>query len=172
MFSFCKKLKALKPVLKSLNKARYGDIHGRVLQARSALLSTQREFLITPRNELLVLEKNQSKILSDLFSAVESFLKQKLRINWLQEGDQKTKFFHKVIASYRSRNCIDTLTTADGTVIHDDEGIISKILAFYKQLLGTADTASTGRELHYLQRLLPHKVSTDFHQGRNCCSYK
>lgn len=46
MYKFCKRLKALKPNLRPLNKTSYSDIHQRVVQAHEMLLALQNEYLL------------------------------------------------------------------------------------------------------------------------------
>lgn len=66
MFRLSKKLKALKPVSRTLNIEHYSDIQKRATKAREDLLCLQREILISPTEDLLPTEAAQSKILSYL----------------------------------------------------------------------------------------------------------
>lgn len=92
MFHLCSKLKALKPSLRSLNKC-YGNIHQRVAETRDKLLSLQLESLTTLSGASSAAIHVQECLLAELSLVEESFLRQKYRVQWLNEGDQNTKFF-------------------------------------------------------------------------------
>ena len=43
---------------------------------------------------------------NDLLLAEESFFKQKVRVDWITEGDQNTKFFQKTVTVHQHCNII------------------------------------------------------------------
>nr|GEX36605.1 RNA-directed DNA polymerase, eukaryota, reverse transcriptase zinc-binding domain protein [Tanacetum cinerariifolium] len=56
----------------------------------------------------------------------EKLLAQKDRIKWLNEGDKKSSYFHKVIKGKRSKNRVDVI--CDDRSVLDDEGLFSTML--------------------------------------------
>ena len=66
------------------------------------------------RDGLIEEERDLNKELQELRLAEKSFFKHKSRIQWLQEGDQNTKFFHGVMAAKQKENTIRTLTDSRG----------------------------------------------------------
>lgn len=109
MYRLSKKLKALKLVLRALNKENYSSIHRRVERAKEQLLKLQNEFLTSPLQELVFGEQSQRALLADLLTAEESFLRQKFRIRWLREGDQNTSIFYKVVKGRNMQKKISLL---------------------------------------------------------------
>ncbi|KAL9232921.1 hypothetical protein vseg_007981 [Gypsophila vaccaria] len=98
MFTVVKKLKALKPVLKSLNKECFADIENSTLLAGKVLHAIQRQLVDAPGDtDLLQQEYDLSTELKGLTSARDSFLTQKAKIQWSLSGDLNTSYFHNVI---------------------------------------------------------------------------
>ena len=52
---------------------------------------------------------------------------------WLQEGDNNTKFFHKMANSHRRYNYMERVEV-DGMVYEDNSAIRAKVVQFYKSL--------------------------------------
>lgn len=100
MYRLGKKLKALKPILRSLGKENYSNIHLRVEKARKTLLNTQKEVL-TSIQELVLAEQHQNTVLIELLAVQESFLREKSKIQWLKEEEQNTSFFHTIIKGWQ-----------------------------------------------------------------------
>lgn len=64
--------------------------------------------------------------LSEIWNQEEIFWAQKSRIQWLQCGDQNSKFFHLSTIQRRSRNRITRICLSDETCIEDEEQIGNK----------------------------------------------
>lgn len=59
----------------------------------------------------------------------------KQRIQWLQEWDKNTKFFHASVAQRRKCNRIEQLEKEQGGVCETTEEIVREIYEFYEKLL-------------------------------------
>ncbi|KAG5605849.1 hypothetical protein H5410_027341 [Solanum commersonii] len=59
--------------------------------------------------------------------------RQKSRVLWLKEGDEKTKFFHKMANAHRRYNNIDQLMI-QGEVTQEKSRIEGEIIAYYKNM--------------------------------------
>uniref|UniRef100_A0A2N9F2D7 Reverse transcriptase domain-containing protein n=1 Tax=Fagus sylvatica TaxID=28930 RepID=A0A2N9F2D7_FAGSY len=102
-----RKLKALKGDLKSWNKNTFGD---------NAFLGRR-----------LKLEVDR------LAHLAEVSWRQKSRVLCLKEGDNNTKFFHKMANSHRRRNQIKSIEV-DGTQFEEESEIRNQVVQFYKSL--------------------------------------
>ena len=81
-------------MLKNFNKLKYGHLSLKVATKRKELEGIQLALLsFSPNREFIEKEKRLSKELHDLLIAEESFFRQKSKIQWIQEGDQNTRFF-------------------------------------------------------------------------------
>ena len=59
--------------------------------------------------------------------------RQKSRVLWLKEGDNNTKFFHKMANSYRCYNYMEKVEV-DGVVHEDESEVCKKVVQFYESL--------------------------------------
>ena len=59
--------------------------------------------------------------------------RQKSRTLWLKEGDNNTKFFHKMANSQRRYNYMDKVEV-DGVVYGEESEIREKVVHFYESL--------------------------------------
>lgn len=91
-YILCKKLKSLKPILKTLNKTHYNRIHERVSKAKDDLLVLQNALLTSPNADLIASEQSAAKLLPNLLYAEESLLKQKSIIKRSVKGIKIPKF--------------------------------------------------------------------------------
>ena len=63
----------------------------------------------------------------------ETSWRQKSRVLWLKEGDNNTKFFHKIANSNRRHNLMEKLEV-DGIIYLEDSIIRDKAVQFYETL--------------------------------------
>ena len=82
---------------------------------------------------------------ADLRSQVEHLLsleeiswRQKFRMLYIKEGDNNTKFFHKMANSHRRFNHLRTLKV-DGVVFKEDFEVSNQVVQFYKNLYGETE---------------------------------
>lgn len=67
-----------------------------------------------------------------------SFLGQKAKVRWLEEGDDNTRLFHKSIRMRRVQNRINTIQNERGEWVSKPEDVSEAFLQFYKSLLGSS----------------------------------
>jgi hypothetical protein len=65
----------------------------------------------------------------------EILWKQKLRIQWLKEGDRNTKFFHRSVIQRRHSNKITHLITDEGESITSHEDMETTLIDYFQNLL-------------------------------------
>lgn len=80
----------------------------------------------------------------ELVAIEESFLKQKFRIKWLNEGDQNSKYFQRVIKGRQPRLKITSLQYEVGTLLTSKQDIIFEFISFYSNFLGAMDQNCDG----------------------------
>ena len=71
--------------------------------------------------------------LENLLSLEEISLRQKSRMLCIKEGDNNTKFFHKVANSRRRYNHLSVLEV-DGVIYEEDSEVADQVVQFYKKL--------------------------------------
>lgn len=106
----------------------------------------------------------QLAILKELLEVEESFLRQKLRIKCLREGDQNANYFYRVVEARISINRIQTVLSSDGILIIDEVAVRNEILGYFKGLLGIVGPDSIV-SFENLQSLLPSALSDDMKEG-------
>ncbi|XP_074296333.1 uncharacterized protein LOC141626381 [Silene latifolia] len=138
MFAVVKKLKALKPVLKQLNKSCFYDIENSTSIAGTVLEHIQKELVHKPGDvDLIQQELQLAAELRDLISARDSFLTQKAKIQWSLEGDLHTSYFHQVIKKRNMLNKVFQIEDHHGVVCTEGASIQEAFLEYYQELLGT-----------------------------------
>ncbi|KAJ9557074.1 hypothetical protein OSB04_011688 [Centaurea solstitialis] len=113
-------LKRLKQPLRSL-RGRFGDISRRVSVLKTELDVIQVACDLNPSNPELLQD------LAHLLVAYEqalldenTFLKQRAKVKWLNDGNANTKFFHNVVKERRGRNTIRSIADLNGSFVYDD----------------------------------------------------
>ncbi|XP_074306248.1 uncharacterized protein LOC141641489 [Silene latifolia] len=138
MFSVIKKLKALKPILKQLNKECYADIENSTSIAEKELEAIQLQIESDPQNaELIQQEMEISDKLKDMQAARISYLKQKAKVQWLEEGDCNTAYFHGAIRKRCSVNKVIQIENQYWKQCTDSHSIQEAFLDYYQSLLGS-----------------------------------
>ncbi|XP_074292882.1 uncharacterized protein LOC141619762 [Silene latifolia] len=119
MYKVVTNLKGLKCHLKKLNKDQYGDI---INLTHVAELSHQQyhEMLVgDPLNEELCQnEKVCAKEVEELRKAMDQFLSQKAKCDWLRYGDDNTSYFHACIKRRRAKNRVFKIADLNNVLFH------------------------------------------------------
>ncbi|XP_074292460.1 uncharacterized protein LOC141619333 [Silene latifolia] len=143
MFGIIKKLKALKPILKALNKECFSDIENNTNIASLALETIQKALIENPSDAtLLQQELDLAHDLKDLITARDSFLIQKAKVKWSLEGDLNTSYFHHSIKKRVMMNKVFQIEDKDGIMCTDGDAIQNAFLVYYQELLGTHNTTA------------------------------
>ncbi|XP_074304746.1 uncharacterized protein LOC141639537 [Silene latifolia] len=141
MFGIIKKLNALKPILKALNKECLSDIENNTNIASIALETIQKAHIENPGDAtLLQQELDLPMILRISFFARDSFLIQKAKVQWSLEGDLNTSYFHHSIKKRVMMNKVFQIEDKDGVMCTDGAAIQNAFLVYYQELLGTHNT--------------------------------
>lgn len=77
-------------------------------------------------------ERNLGEYYTNLLYFEESFLKEKVRVRWMKEGDKNTQFFHRIAKSHGARNKILRLMNEQNIMIEDYEEIKKMVVDFFE----------------------------------------
>ncbi|GFZ09700.1 hypothetical protein Acr_21g0002990 [Actinidia rufa] len=138
MFKLCKKLKALKDPLRTLNRQHFSHISARAELAEVELLQGQQLLHDNPGDENLENRvADLRKKASRLAEADLSFCSQLANAKYLKNCDRGTKFFHELIKRNKPRNQIVSLIDAGGAATTSHHQVSALFVDYYKNLLGT-----------------------------------
>ncbi|XP_013594634.1 uncharacterized protein LOC106435521 [Brassica napus] len=104
--SISKKLKELKPIIRSFAKENYSNLEKRVVEAFDTLTLCQQFTLSSPSPSAAIAEEEAHRKWLELAQAEDSFLRQRSRIQWTSFGDASTAFYHRSIRTRRDQNQI------------------------------------------------------------------
>ncbi|XP_074271357.1 uncharacterized protein LOC141595290 [Silene latifolia] len=152
MFKVIKKLKALKPVFKLLNKTCFSDVENSTIIASALLEDIQRKLVEQPGDmELIQKEYNLSQEVRALIEARDSFLAQKAKVQWSIAGDINTAYFHHAIKKRVMLNKVMQIEAKEGVLCTEGSKIQQAFLDYYEELLGqntkTTMSMSSGKLL-------------------------
>ena len=133
-FILAQKLKAFKQDLKKWNKEEFGDLAFRkkCLLAELMGLDAKEEFLGLSNAE----QSHRTQVKGDIVALValeETFWRQKSRALYVKEGDNNTRFFHRLANSNRRANHIRSIEV-DGVLYEDGSAIQSQVVQLYQNL--------------------------------------
>jgi hypothetical protein len=103
--------------MKIWSSANFGSVNKEIKELKKKLGNLQNHNYSRNTKEI----KRISSRLDELLHREEIMWKQRSRINWLKEGDQNTRFFHRKATGRAKKNKIRKLARKDGTFT-DNEG--------------------------------------------------
>lgn len=159
LFRFGKKLKGLKPLLRSLGKQNLADISQRTKDVHEELCIKQAETLAAPTPHAIEAEKELYKKWHFLSELEEGFLKQRAKLHWLSVGDQNNKYFHQSVEIRKMQNSIREIVTPAGEVLTTKEDIKSEAERFFKDFLTFKPADYQGMHVEPLRQLLQYRCS-------------
>ncbi|XVF75809.1 hypothetical protein PTKIN_Ptkin13bG0216700 [Pterospermum kingtungense] len=132
MNSLFLKLKRLKLVFKQFNRDKFGNLSGKVHDKRTELADLQNKILSSTNPTVLITKEITIKAeLQNLLLAEESFYKQKARNDWINLGDQNTKFFQQMVAAQYNRTMIKSLVDEHGSKVDDYDVLCDMIVSYF-----------------------------------------
>ncbi|KAB5531493.1 hypothetical protein DKX38_018163 [Salix brachista] len=162
LYQFTTKIKLMRSTLRRYHNQTSSHISSRVADAKRKWIKGQTELDARPRDPQL---QAQERILAENYNRLckeeEGFFKQRSRIQWLELGDRNTSFFHKSLLHRRSRNKIHSLSTPDGTVLHDQDLIHQHAINYYQALLGSGSSNRSGEEEVDISGMFHNQITED-----------
>jgi hypothetical protein len=127
-------LKVLKGDLKEWNQQVFGDVGVRRQHLECELEALDLKESLTSLSDEERIRREDCKLeLEKVAQLEEVSWRKKSRVLWLQEGDNNTKFFHKMANSHRRYNYMERVEV-NGVVYDDNSAIRAKVVQFYKSL--------------------------------------
>ncbi|GJU77188.1 RNA-directed DNA polymerase, eukaryota, reverse transcriptase zinc-binding domain protein [Tanacetum coccineum] len=132
-----KKLKALKPLLKELSW-KYGNIYERVTKWKGELQNIQARVDASPHDADL--KREEARIMKEYYAAVqdeESFLCQQGKIEWLEDGDKNSKFFHAILKARNHKSRVAAIRNEEGDLF-EGEKVPDIFVQHFQKFLGSS----------------------------------
>ncbi|XP_062099754.1 uncharacterized protein LOC133805589 [Humulus lupulus] len=135
------KLMRLKHSLKKFNKTTIGDVGTAFTEARNNYIEARLQAQTHPSDiEYQHLEKSAAEVLSRMEKMYFSFLRQRSKINWLQQGDENTAFFHAYLKKRKVENRIATFVTDQGMINDKFSEVVDHFLNHFRGYMGSRST--------------------------------
>ncbi|XP_062103902.1 uncharacterized protein LOC133815024 [Humulus lupulus] len=144
MYCLINKLKKLRGVLAKINKDGKGDVFVQDAKKYHKLMEIQGKIKETPGNTQLMNEEISCRVeYQHAHQNMIQFLKQKVKMEWLNQGDENTKVFHRCIRTRRIQNSLHSIWDMKGQWFDTQEGVTQAFQDYYTELLGSV---SVGRK--------------------------
>ncbi|XP_026441936.1 uncharacterized protein LOC113341166 [Papaver somniferum] len=134
IFIYMNKLKRLKKILKDWNWEVFGNVHDNLKNAEDkvmeeTIISDADPTNISLLNNLVTARGNYEIAANNL----NTFLRNKARMNWIKDGDANSNFFHTSIKMRQSQNSISELENDSGDIITTQQGISDVLIDYFKK---------------------------------------
>ncbi|VFQ93364.1 unnamed protein product [Cuscuta campestris] len=140
MFQLYKKLKMLKPLLRGLNKRKFGHIYQQCNLLREELSQVQEALRLNMKCEHLITKEIELiKELTWKLKAARLMKNQQAKQEWVLEGDKDSKLFHAWIKKRRMNNHINTIKDSNGNLIEGKTNIAGVMVDYFQKLLGKTE---------------------------------
>lgn len=159
MYRLGKKLKDLKPVMRSLSKDKLGHLHKKTKDSLESLCERQKETLSNPSTEAVRRECEALEKWQKLADIEEEVYKQKSKMHWLEVGDGNNRFFHNAAKIREVINAIREVLCPDGSIATKEEDIKREAERFFTELLTFKPNDYEMPKVEYLQEILGFRCS-------------
>lgn len=99
--------------------------------------------------------------LMDLIGNEEAFYRQKSRMNWLQEGDNNTQFFHKMVSAKQRSQGLTMLKDDQGNVYQSLKEISELAVRYFQGLFGQKNPEVMDCSHEFLDELWTKKLDNE-----------
>ncbi|KAL0294867.1 UNVERIFIED_CONTAM: hypothetical protein Scaly_3114500 [Sesamum calycinum] len=160
MYAVTRKLRALKPVFRSLRKQK-GDLSLNVKLAADFLGKVQQLLEGDRHNTLLIrLEKCCKLVFFRATKLEQNMLQQRAKIHWLKGGDQCSRIFFRKVAMRRAAKRVFQITNEAGRILTEHDEVVDEFVSFFQRLLG-GERRREFLDLRYLRPWARHVVTPD-----------
>lgn len=137
---FHQNTKIIQRALKIWHNNTFGGLEKRLQECKDAILALDVLEEQRPLSDSEFRARIQQREMAfELANNIESWWRQRSRIQWLKEGDRNTKAFHAYASSRLRRNWITSIHD-NGVTISDQAGIIHLFYQSMKDILGQSST--------------------------------
>ncbi|XP_038985526.1 uncharacterized protein LOC120111727 [Phoenix dactylifera] len=123
MYRVSRRLELTKRRLRRWNREEVGNIFRRIEESEEAIAGLQAQEALG--GSLVEEEMGELRSLLSLHDSLlrqqEIFWRQKSRVQWIQEGNRNTRFFHQSAVIRRHRNRIRVIRDEDGQLVEDPD---------------------------------------------------
>lgn len=134
------KLKRTKIALTKWSRNSFGDIFKQLIIREEIVRLKEKLFEDCPTAiNRAVLQKAQAELKLYLHYD-EEYWRQKVGIDWFDEGDRNTRFFHNLVNGRRKRLSINNIQKSNGDWVEGNEQVAQEAIDFFKdQFTGSTD---------------------------------
>ncbi|MQM01261.1 hypothetical protein Taro_034013 [Colocasia esculenta] len=132
------KLKAVRGALRSWKKQNFRNINDNLLRYEEEVRLKQELFDLNPSIENRMAMGETNAHLRRAMNQMEMFWAQKACMQWVEDGDKNTAFYHAVVKGNRRRNTITRLQV-DGVWNKDQESLKQSVVQYFMSLLQTSE---------------------------------
>ncbi|XP_050281922.1 uncharacterized protein LOC126722825 [Quercus robur] len=145
---FQKSLKKCKKLLTAWNHDHFGSVLKKIKPLEDRLWRAEVDLVRSGEVDVV---NRLKKELNELCAQEKRIWHQRSRVQWLQSGDQNTKFFHGVSTQRKRRNFIKVLRDENGTWQENEEVISGLLIEYYANLFTTSNPRNLERILEGVQ---------------------
>lgn len=136
LFQMVCSLKNTKLALKRWNKLVFGRVQANIIDTRAKIALIQ---AAPPTPDSLASDKSLQQLLDTLLLKEQHLWGDKAKEQWLEEGDQNSKFFHVSTLIRRRRNKIVSVQNRDHRVVSNFESIGQTFVEYYTDLFSSSN---------------------------------
>lgn len=130
----CSRLRRMTADMQRWGREVFGSVHKQIAKLKAQLTEAKERALHTGYNqELWELEEQ----LRELYEREEIMTKQRSRVDWLQAGDQNTRYFQNRASHRKRKNTVRSLLREDGSRCSVDEEMRALAAGFYANLFAS-----------------------------------